>query len=261
MSLSHLKVNEVLRCPELGEVALWHFNHSDFKGGEVAELSEVLSPDERLRAERFHFDKDGRQFAVARSCLRILLGRYLNEAPDKVQIELGAFGKPFLKTSSTSESGNLFFNVAHSAEHILIAFSLSTELGVDIEALRLDEERMKPLIRNICTENEKRWVQGIESTKVELALSRLWTAKEAALKAVGSGFQIPPNQLEIEKEILEGGQDCYAASSSAFEPGQGNAIVIYPMPEFENEVGCSASLSVKGGDRSVRISRKEPLFE
>lgn len=70
----------------------------------VSQLARLLSPDEQARAARFHFPKDRAAFVTARGRLRMLLGRYLRTAPEKIQFILNAHGKPELPSRRRSSS-------------------------------------------------------------------------------------------------------------------------------------------------------------
>jgi len=48
-------------------------------------LSEILAPDERQRADRFHFRRDREHFTVARGALRLILSRYLDLPPELIR--------------------------------------------------------------------------------------------------------------------------------------------------------------------------------
>jgi 4'-phosphopantetheinyl transferase len=78
----------------------------------VQRLAQLLSLDERLRAERFHFEKDRRRFIVSRAILRTILGRYLKVEPGWLQFRYEHGGKPALV--ETSSWRTIQFNVSHS---------------------------------------------------------------------------------------------------------------------------------------------------
>ncbi|MDF1741771.1 MAG: 4'-phosphopantetheinyl transferase superfamily protein, partial [Verrucomicrobiales bacterium] len=226
-----------------------------------AACESVLSEEERLRADSFHFEKDRRQYVVARGSLRHLLGSLLSIEAGAVEFAYGSFGKPFLKAEAGA-GGAYRFNLAHSGTHILIGVSPNLEIGVDLEALSPGDVRMAPLIRNICTPNEAAWVKELDGQAKELALSRLWTAKEAILKAIGSGFQIPPDQVEIVEPVLQGLRGSYRTRILAKQNRK--VVDVFPMPEFESERGCSASFAIAGAavDRgSVPVDRRGALWD
>src|SRR5208282_3417523 len=89
--------------------------------GEPAKDSEagVLSADEILRADRFHFEKDRIHFVRCRCALRSLLARYLTLPAEEIRFEYMASGKPQLVAGQNPSV--LQFNVSHSADMALIA--------------------------------------------------------------------------------------------------------------------------------------------
>lgn len=198
----------------------------------------TLTEEEIERSNRFHFEKDRSQFLVARGLLRLLLGFHSEISPTEVKIQLGQFGKPFA-------TGGPYFNLAHSGGQILIGLTNATEIGVDIEALQLEKKRMLPLQDRICTPGEIASLSPLAEPIREAALYRLWTAKEAYLKALGTGLQVEPDEIEIEPHILRGSHKASkvkrtnASSGSAFSPQ------VFPLPECEDHFGVSAAWSAE----------------
>lgn len=92
----------------------------------------LLSPAERERAARFRFERDRRRFVVARARLRELLGERLERRPEALQFDYGPRGKPRLS------DGALHFNLSHSDDVAIYAFSSACEVGVDIEAMHAE---------------------------------------------------------------------------------------------------------------------------
>ena len=92
---------------------------------EVERLLKVLAPDERERAERFHFRRDHDRFVVARAALRQILSGYLRVTPGRVRFTYSPYGKPGLAV----EPCDLKFNVAHSNVVALYAFARGCEVG------------------------------------------------------------------------------------------------------------------------------------
>jgi phosphopantetheinyl transferase len=60
----------------------------------VSRLESALSPDEKARADRYHFVNDRNRFVVARGLLRELLGKYLQQNPASLSFSYGQHGKP-----------------------------------------------------------------------------------------------------------------------------------------------------------------------
>src|SRR5687767_3102433 len=98
---------------------------------QVEGLLQTLAPDERDRAERFHFPSDRRHFINARGVLRVVLSRYLDAAPAELQFCYGPFGKPSLTPQFGGDA--LRFSVSHSHGLALYAFTRGREIGIDLE--------------------------------------------------------------------------------------------------------------------------------
>jgi 4'-phosphopantetheinyl transferase len=157
----------------------------------ISRLAELLSEDERARAERFHFARDRDHFIVGRGVLRIVLGRYLGISPEQIRFQYGDHGKPGLP-----ENTPLRFNLAHSNDLILIAVTLRHEIGVDLEYLHLMPEA-DGIASRFFTKAENKVLHNLpESQKLEGFFVQ-WVCKEAYLKAIGDGLAKPLDAFEI----------------------------------------------------------------
>jgi 4'-phosphopantetheinyl transferase len=101
-------------------------------GPDPARLFGVLSDDERNRANRFAFERDCRQFVTTRAMLRYLPGGYRECDPADIEFGYNPHGKPRLITQGSP----LEFNVSHSSDAAVFAFSRAGAVGVDVEAIR-----------------------------------------------------------------------------------------------------------------------------
>ena len=82
-------------------------------------FTKVLSNDERERAAHFRSGVHRRRSMMARSVLRVLLGRYLDLHPAQIVFTYGPNGKPQVPGARVK------FNVSHAEELCLIAFAPS----------------------------------------------------------------------------------------------------------------------------------------
>ena len=76
-------------------------------------------------------------------------------------------------------SNNVFFNISHSHGVVVIAINDEYPIGVDIEKARKADQK---LINYVCNQTE------LEYIKTELDFYKIWTTKEALLKAIGTGI-------------------------------------------------------------------------
>ena len=152
----------------------------------------LLSQDEKSRAERFHHRADGVRMAATRAALRRQLARCLGCAPSALCFEPGPNDKPRLRPERT-----MAFNVSHSGEYALIAVSAApsiASLGIDIEQQRAGLE-LEDLAEYAFTPPERAFLSRCKTSggpplglDYASAFFGNWVTKEAALKAVGVGI-------------------------------------------------------------------------
>lgn len=152
---------------------------------------DVLSADEVTRMKRYRFAIDQRKFAVARSSLRHILGRYTQRPPAELAFDYGAHGKPYL-----TDKPALAFNLSHSGEYALCGVARQ-ELGVDIEQLRL-MDRLDGLIKRCLAPSEQQAIAQIAPTEQSKAFLEYWTCKEAYLKATGQGISESLSAIAVD---------------------------------------------------------------
>ena len=157
-------------------------------------LRQVLTDEECCRADRFRVDRAQRQFTVARATLRHVLGRYLQQQPEHVQLTCDAHGKPHLL--DTDNGTGLCFNVSHSHRLALIAVTWQCPVGIDIEHIR-SSVRCMDLAERFFSPHEVRALQALPPAEQQAAFFACWTRKEAFLKAKGTGLRLPLNQFDV----------------------------------------------------------------
>ncbi len=148
------------------------------------ELFRCLSADERARQERYLLPEIRRRFGICRSLLRHALGRLLGITASEVKIAYNALGKPSLAESHRSP---LQFNVSHSEDWGLFAFSRSTPVGIDIEIPR-PRTKFLDLAKQVLSPKEMVAIEHLSLAEQELQVKLAWVAKESLLKAMGVGI-------------------------------------------------------------------------
>ena len=93
-------------------------------------------------------------------------------------------------------SGGPHFNASDSGDTVVVAMA-SAEVGVDVEGLR-SLPNSDRLARRICTPDEIEQLHAIPDHESGACLLRLWTFKEAALKAVGLGLPGGLRNVEVD---------------------------------------------------------------
>ena len=156
----------------------------------MVQLQEMLNDEERRRAERYRVPGRGDRFIVARAVLRSVLGRVVGVNPGEIVFAYGKNGKPSIG------DGAPFFNASDSGNHVVVALA-STEIGIDLEVARSLARRDR-LAQRICTDRELAAFTSLPDNQKDRALLRLWTCKEAGLKAVGIGLTGGVQNVEVE---------------------------------------------------------------
>lgn len=174
------------------EVHLW-VGHCDINPGDLRSLEDVLSPDERERRERFHFDADRSSFLFARTMLRTVLGRYLGRPPAEVRFAYSAYGKPEI---AGQNSIDLHFNLSHSAGKNLLAVCRGRRIGVDVEQIRRDFDAHE-ISRRFFSPAERLALSQIPEGSCHEAFFHCWTRKEAFVKARGEGLSCPLEDFDV----------------------------------------------------------------
>ena len=161
----------------------------------VSNLRQLLAPDEQARADRFHFEIHRRHFIVGRGVLRNLLARYLKIAPADIEFTYSEYGKPAV-ADSIAQARRLNFNLAHSGEFALYAFTLMGEVGVDIETIRPDFTG-DDIARRFFSATEVGCLDQLEPQLRHEAFFNCWTRKEAFIKAKGIGLSLALDQFDV----------------------------------------------------------------
>ncbi|HVJ45354.1 MAG TPA: 4'-phosphopantetheinyl transferase superfamily protein [Luteolibacter sp.] len=158
---------------------------------QIADPEGDLTRDELHRASAFRFAGDRERWIACRSALRRILGEICQVAPRDVPIIIGPNGKPLLAPPFEG----VHFNLSHCEDLALIAVD-SAPVGVDLEPL----SRAPSLIgceASFCHPDEISALPSDESAR-GLGLLSIWTAKEAALKAIGTGLLHPPGEIFVD---------------------------------------------------------------
>ncbi|MBK1828218.1 4'-phosphopantetheinyl transferase family protein [Haloferula rosea] len=154
----------------------------------------VLSIDEKARADRFVFPDDARRWTCVRAECRRHLAAHLDIPIDEITWEYGAYEKP-------SITGHpLAFNLSHSKSLSALAIATKGPLGVDLEP----EARGEDLVADLHAFCHPEEIARLPDLGRARALIELWTAKEAFLKALGTGLSQPPEQVSVDGRTARG---------------------------------------------------------
>jgi 4'-phosphopantetheinyl transferase len=229
-----------LPVPGPAEVHVWRVR-LDPEPERLEALWATLSPDERARADRFHFSRDRNRFVAGRGQLRCLLGRYLLEDPGRVRLAYGPRGKPRL--ASEPAAARLSFNLSHSGAQALCAVAPGAAVGVDVESLRAWEDAASVAGRYFSASEAaalRRTAPGLRAA----AFLTCWTRKEAFIKATGDGLSLPLHEFDVsvtgDAVLLR----------TAWDPDE---AATWSLADLSGGLsGCIAALAIRGHGWRIR---------
>ena len=162
-----------------------------------------LAKDERASWQRYLHLGARRRFSLCRAALRIILCDQLACHNQQLAFDVSRHGKPFALVDDTPAA--LSFNVSHSGEHGLIAFAPAGRLGIDVEEYEA-RRNFSQLIKSpsLFTPPERARLAQVQGNDRAQLFTRLWTIKEALLKALGTGLTINTAKIEVPLELLQG---------------------------------------------------------
>lgn len=163
----------------------------------VREAHAYLTAEETERATRFRSKKDSNHWAACRAGLRQILAKVCGIPPKEVPIAVGPNGKPLLG----HPFAHLHFNLSHCSDLALVAIA-STPVGIDIER----SDRAPDLLgceETFCHPDEQAELPHENEPRANFLLD-IWTSKESALKALGTGFFLPPEEVMIQRKTIPG---------------------------------------------------------
>jgi 4'-phosphopantetheinyl transferase len=145
------------------------------------DVPDSLSPSDRVRANR-RAGEARRRFIASHSAVRAIVAGYLQVTADAVDLS-APYGQPLQVAD-----GALIVSLAHTGERALVAVAAAAT-GVDIERLdNLPVEEVDEMAAFCLSPGELSELAALPVEAQQVAFLRLWTRKEAYLKACGRGI-------------------------------------------------------------------------
>ena len=154
-------------------------------------LAAVLDSQEKQRASAFRQPLSGNRFRAVRAINRHVLASYLSTQPESLEFVITEHGKPNLLDA------DLYFNISHTQHWLQIAVANLPDIGVDIEQIKT-RSNLAAMARRSFADSEFRYWQSLPEPQSLEVFYRLWTKKEAFVKAVGRGIAMGLNRCELE---------------------------------------------------------------
>lgn len=181
-------------------------------------IEELIGETERNKAKRYRRWQDKQAYLLGKLLIAVFLKKYKFDYTLLKKLSYTQFKRPYI------ESVKADFNISHSGELVVCAFSLHQKVGIDVE--RIQEVNFDDF-RYILNKADEEAIKNAEEKYV--SFFKIWSAKEAILKAEGCGLIDNLDKLEISGEkgcfnkatyylhelnIHPGYSSCVASSSS-----------------------------------------------
>lgn len=154
-------------------------------------LLKTLSEEEKRRASTISRACLKELFVIRKGILRCLLSVYLRCDPWDVGINRKENGKPYV------DAENLFFNVSHTKNIFAVVVSKEFEVGVDVQYIK-NVSDVSALVSDFCSKAEIAAYTSLGSRDLQQNFFfRVWTAKEAFVKCIGTGLTIDLREVEV----------------------------------------------------------------
>jgi 4'-phosphopantetheinyl transferase len=188
-------------------------------------LLELLDQSERARADRFRFVQDRNSYIAAHALLRAMLAETGGLAPSEWRFEIAAGGKPEIDRSLGRP--DLRFSLSHARGMAACAVGRFDDLGVDVEDCRRPVPILE-LARRFFAPAEVALIAGEAAVQRNAAFFRLWTLKEAYLKATGQGILAPLDAFAFSLDPVA----ISFLSAESDEPGVWQFAEVEPAPSY-----------------------------
>lgn len=167
-------------------IDLWQFSLEH----ELNVAYQILHAEEKARGDRFYFSRHKRRFTTARAALRIILARYLNVSPERLEFTYNKQGKP-----AVANSQKLQFNLSHSGDLALLAIGKGYPMGVDIE--HYSSRPYEGIAKSLFSAQEFEEFKKVPALFKTAVFFHVWSQKEAFIKACGLGLSYPTKEFTV----------------------------------------------------------------
>lgn len=226
------------------DVHVWWYD-LDVCTGRLVSLERTLDDEERVRADRFRFDKHRRRFIAARGTLREIIARYVGAKPRALRFERGAHGKP--RVINPDAVDDLEFNASDSHGIGAVALARGIALGIDLERISPDRD-CELIASREFTAQERAWLCGVPETRRVTEFFELWTCKEAYLKGKGLGLTVSLDRFCVQLRP----ETAPRLAWSDIDHGDPQRWSLHRLAVAS---GFAATLAVEGGGCHLRQAR------
>ncbi|KAI7730772.1 hypothetical protein M8C21_020877 [Ambrosia artemisiifolia] len=189
-----------LQLPSRMETHLWYVLPNEVKSQSLlSQYVDLLSPHEKDHVFSMRGDELQKSALLARALVRTTISRYQihsHVSPTSLVFRKNAHGKPEViwEESDDWHPPPLHFNLSHTSSLIACGVTVGSPIGIDVEEKqRTMKNRILSFAKRYFSREEVEVLSAISDAEVQRhEFIKLWTLKEAYVKALGIGFSGAP---------------------------------------------------------------------
>ena len=163
--------------------------------GQLADYMSILSPQERERHQRFHFEKDRHSFLISHALVRKVLSTYVDIGPAEWQFSAGRHGRP--EIAGPPGVPALRFNLTHTAGLTGCLVTLDADCGIDAELITR-RGSLQAIAEKMFADAELVTLNKLDGHAFLEQFFIFWTLREAYCKALGVGLGFSKKDYAFE---------------------------------------------------------------
>lgn len=179
------------------QIDIWRIFPNQLTAQDIDFLKSVLSAQESQHIEKYK-NAQAKQIAViSRAMRRLVISQYSNLPPEAHQFSDGTHGKPQL----LNNKHNIKFNLSHNEQVVVMAVCLNDEIGCDIESATRPI-KVDTISKRYFHPCEHQQLQNLPVEQQQLNFFKIWTLKEAFVKATGRGISLGLDTFYFQQQDL-----------------------------------------------------------
>ena len=211
------------------QIHLWQYSIGDpLDARPLAHALTLLNDAEKRRAAAFHFDKHRAAYTLSHAMLRLVLSQYALVRPEEWQFLASPWGKPEIAAPALDTA--LWFNLSHTDGFAVCVAGRVSQLGVDVENVNRKISHDE-LAQRYFAAAEYDYLRNLPFHLQREAFFRIWTLKEAYIKAEGKGLSIPLASFSFRFSADNPTQVTFESSSES-NPDHWSFYEFQPAPDY-----------------------------
>lgn len=176
------------------QIDLWYvISQGITDPGLLDEYRSCLPPDEVAQEQRFAFEELRVQHLVSRVLVRSVLSHYTGDDLRTWTFARNTYGKPAIVAPVKLP---IEFNLSHTRGLVCCVVAMGSPVGVDAEELVEFPDHFE-LAKSFFAPAEVALLNRHSGTEKSRLFMRIWTLKEALVKALGRGLSLPLDEFAI----------------------------------------------------------------